>query len=79
MVGHIRHPFENLRVFGSPPQNLDDLIGVDTKYGTEWDLDKSDDPYIICGYKGTKKTVTIHAPGTLICKGIMSPRSAYCE
>jgi hypothetical protein len=68
-------------VFASPPQDLAELIGVDTKYGAVWNLAKNDDPYIICGYKGTKKTITVHAPGTLVCKVIVSPppRSAYCE
>jgi hypothetical protein len=77
--GKLHHHFDLVNWFDGPPQELASLISVNTKYGSWLPMSKSSDIYMICYYKGTKKTITVHSPGVTVCKVIMSPRMAYCE
>jgi hypothetical protein len=67
-------------VFDGPPQNMASLIPVAIKHGAQWDMTKKGDVYLVCGYKGTRKTITIHAPDTMVCKALDTPgTTAFCD
>jgi hypothetical protein len=79
MDGQMRHVFLSIRIYDGPQKNLAELMPVDTKNSSDFSTDPNSDTYMVCGYKGTDKTITIHARGVSVCKGIPSPGTAYCE
>jgi hypothetical protein len=78
--GQSKHAFSHVEAYDTPPQNMGSLIPVATKYGDQWDVTKDADIYLVCGYKGTDKTTTVHAPGVTICKAPNATgTTAFCE
>jgi len=77
--GQAKHSFSTVELFEGPPQNKGALMGGETKDGVEWPASKNSDLYMICGYRDTGKTITVHAPGVSICQGTQSPLAAYCD
>ncbi|WP_420819317.1 STY0301 family protein [Paraburkholderia flava] len=43
-----------------------------------WDL-KGIDPYLVCRFEHTSKTVTLHAASSKSCVAGHKPFAAYCE
>jgi hypothetical protein len=37
------------------------------------------DAYLVCRYKGTNKTITIHAPDATFCKALIHPDVVFCD
>jgi hypothetical protein len=80
MDGQSRHSFETIDLFDGPPQDEASLIPAETGYGIMWAVSpQKSDIYMVCGYEGRKKTITVHAPSVSICKGINTPAAGYCE
>jgi hypothetical protein len=77
--GQVKYPFKDIDVFDGPPKNMASLIPAETKDGVRWDFNPGGDIYFVCGYKGTDKTVTVHAPGVTVCKGTQTPLAAFCD
>lgn len=77
--GHSKHAFLNVELFDTPPENKVSLMGGQIKNGTEWGISKNSDIYMVCGYKGTDKTILVHAPGVSICRATTPPPTAYCD
>lgn len=69
----------NVDVFEGPPSDNASLMGADTKDGAKWQFQKPDDIYLVCGYKNTEHTITVHAAGVTVCKGTSSPLAAFCD
>lgn len=74
-----KHAFLDVELFDTPPENKVSLMGGEIKNGTEWAISKNSDIYMVCGYKGTDKTILVHAPGVGICRATTPPPTAYCD
>ncbi|WP_428375496.1 STY0301 family protein [Lichenicoccus sp.] len=70
----------NVSVFDGPPDQKADLIGdgLDSHGMWRWEADDID-PYLVCRYKDTARTVTFHAVGARYCYGGWKPTRAYCR
>lgn len=77
--GQAKHSFAHVDVYDGPPQNGASGMPTTTQYGVRWDMTKGADIYLVCGYKGIEKTITIHAPEVTVCKGTKSPLAAFCD
>jgi hypothetical protein len=77
--GKTKHAFSQVELFDKPPENRGSLMPAETDYGVKWSVSENADIYMVCGYGGTEKTITVHAPGVSICKGTQSPLAAFCD
>ncbi|GLQ98809.1 STY0301 family protein [Dyella mobilis] len=77
--GKTTHAFAQIELFDKPPQNNGSLMPAETDYGVKWSVSENADIYMVCGYSGTDKTITVHAPGVSLCKGTQSPLAAFCD
>lgn len=77
--GPAQHAFLQIELFDTPPENKGSLQPDEASDGVKWSVSKNSDIYMVCGYSGTDKTVTVHAPGVSICKGTQSPLTAFCD
>jgi hypothetical protein len=75
--GRVTHTLDNASLFDGPPADLADLIPVPAGAYDEWNL-QSVDPFLVCRYKGTVKTITIHANGASRCVAGGKSFQAYC-
>ncbi|MBE1159105.1 STY0301 family protein [Dyella acidiphila] len=77
--GQVKHAFLNVEAYDGPPEQQAALMGAETKDGVKWEFERPGDIYLICGYSGTSKTITVHAAKVTACKGTASPLAAYCD
>jgi len=77
--GKVRLVLEHVDVFDGPPENLASLIPAPAHNADIWDGLGKVDTYLVCGYKGTHKIVTLHAKGTTVCKVTDHPSRAFCD
>ena len=72
------HALDNVSVFDGPPEQRADLIPDAYKGTAVWDA-RHIDPYLVCRYQGTGRTVAFHAVGARFCAGRHKPIRAYCR
>jgi hypothetical protein len=72
------HILVNASLYDGPPDQMADLIPVAVGSVDRWSLDHVD-PYLVCRYEGTAKTVTLHAQTVRICEAGKTPFQAYCK
>ncbi len=72
------HALNNASLFDGPPSEMADLIPVTIGGRDVWDLDRID-PYLVCRYSNTAKTVTFHTDGAKSCAMLGIPFRAYCK
>ena len=70
----------NVSIFDGPPEQRADLIGEGMDAHGMWRWDATHiDPYLVCRYEDTKKTVTFHAFGVKYGAAGLNPRRACCR
>lgn len=73
-----RHTLINASLYDGPPEQEADLVPEPTGRVDRWDLDGVD-PYLVCKYKDTTKTITLHAKTQKVCEAGKRPFRAYCR
>ena len=73
-----KHGLERVSVFDGPPEQLADLIPMEAHGMDVWDT-SSIDPYLVCEYRKTAKTMAFHVVGTKYCAFGLKPTRAYCK
>ncbi|WGS50056.1 hypothetical protein LFL96_00650 [Paraburkholderia sp. D15] len=73
-----RHALINASLFDGPPEQEADLVPEPAGRVDRWNLDGVD-PYLVCKYKNTAKTITLHAPTQKVCEAGNKPFQAYCR
>ncbi len=73
-----KHILYNASVYDGPPDQMASLEPVQEGNVDRWDVAGSD-PYLLCQYKGTERTVTLHAKGVTTCMAGRNPFQAYCK
>lgn len=76
--GATTHTLDNAELYDGPPQQMASLIPEFTRTGARWDLDGVD-PYLVCEYQGTRRTIALHAKGAARCVAGGKPFAAYCD
>lgn len=71
------HALDRASVFDGPPAELADLEPQTIGQYDVWKLDDVD-PFLVCRYLKTGKTIDIHAVGAKVCKAGGSPFHAVC-
>lgn len=56
-----------------------DLIPEPAGNVDRWSLDGIDDPYLVCKYRGTDRTITLRSKGASVCEAGKKPFRAYCR
>jgi hypothetical protein len=74
----VRHVLSNAALYDGPPDHMVGLAPVPSGRVDRWDTDKID-PYLVCEYKGTARTVTLHAKNVSMCSAGMKPFRAHCK
>ncbi len=74
----VKHVLFTASLFDGPPERMVDLMPDDVGTMGRWLLDDID-PYLVCRYKGTQKTVTYHVKATRVCEGSKKPFRVYCK
>jgi hypothetical protein len=74
----VRHVLNNAALYDGPPDHMVGLAPVPSGRVDRWDTDKID-PYLVCEYKGTARTVTLHAKNVSMCSAGMKPFRAHCK
>jgi hypothetical protein len=69
--GKFKRSLWHVNVYDGPPENMASLIG-------HYSLNHID-VYLVCTYKGTNKTVAIHAVGASSCDATNKPPAAFCD
>jgi len=69
--GKFKRSLWHVDVYDGPPKNMASLIGRDSLNHI--------DVYLVCAYRGTDKTVAIHAVGASSCDGTDKPPTAFCD
>jgi len=69
--GKVKHSLWHAKVYDGPPENMASLIG--------WDSLNHVDVYLVCTYRGTTKTVAVHAKGASSCDATDKPLAAFCD
>jgi hypothetical protein len=77
--GKIKRELSHIEVFDGPPKDMASLIPAAADDAGILDGLEKVDVYLVCGYKGTDKIITIHALGATICKGTDHPSAAFCD
>lgn len=76
--GGARHVLVNASLFDGPPDQEADLVPESGGNVDRWSLEGID-PYLVCKYKNTVKTITLHANGLKVCEAGNKPFQAYCR
>jgi hypothetical protein len=66
-----KHSLWHAKVYDGSPENMASLIG--------WNSLNHVDVYLVCTYRGTTKTVAVHAKGASSCDATDKPLSAFCD
>ena len=74
----IRHVLNDVSLYDGPPDEMADLVPAFTRNMDYWNTDGVD-PYLVCQYKDTAKTITIHAKHVRMCAAGKKPFQAYCK
>ncbi|ASW01225.1 STY0301 family protein [Paraburkholderia aromaticivorans] len=74
----VRHVLSNAALYDGPPGRTVALAPLPAGRVDRWDTHEID-PYLICKYKGTARTVTLHAKNVSMCAAGMKPFSAHCK
>jgi len=74
----VRHALNNAALYDGPPDQMASLVPVRAGRVDRWDIDQID-PYLVCKYKGTAKTITLHAKNVSECAAGMTPFRAHCK
>ncbi len=74
----VRHALVGVALFDGPPEKMVELMADNSGTMGKWLLDDID-PYLVCRYKGTEKTVTYHVKAARVCKAGKKPFQAYCK
>jgi hypothetical protein len=69
--GKVKHSLWHADVFDGPPEDMASLMG--------WDSLNHVDVYLVCTYRGTTKTVAVHAKGASSCDATDKPLAAFCD
>ena len=74
------HILNNVWVFDGPPERNVSQIGdgMDRRGVWHWST-RYIDPYLVCDYGGTRKTLTFHAAGAKSCASGIRPDRGYCR
>jgi hypothetical protein len=72
------HPLANASLFDGPPAQMADLVPDRAGDTDRWDLDGID-PYLVCRFARTDKTVVLHAVGAGACRAGGKPFRAGCQ
>lgn len=76
--GRGRHVLNNVSLYDGPPAQMASLAPDTSGNEDRWSTDGVD-PYLVCQYKGTAKTVTLHAKAASLCVARSKPFTAYCK
>lgn len=71
------HILHGASIFDTPPSNMADLVPVTAEDRDTWDLDRID-PYLVCHYSKTARTVTLHMVGAKNCTMMGHPFRGSC-
>ncbi|ACD20026.1 STY0301 family protein [Paraburkholderia phytofirmans] len=74
----VRHVLNNAALYDGPPDQMTSLVPVRAGRVARWDIDQID-PYLVCKYKSTAKTITLHAKNVSVCAAGMTPFRAHCK
>lgn len=74
------HALNNVSVFNGPPEQKADLIGLGMNSHGIWRWNvRNIDPYLVCRYRDTARTVAFHAVGAKYCFSGINPERDYCR
>ncbi|MGH8779907.1 STY0301 family protein [Paraburkholderia sp.] len=76
--GGVGHALNNASLFDGPPDKLVSLVPDSSGSVDRWDLTGLD-PYLVCRFENTTKTVTLHAAASKSCVAGHKPFTAYCK
>jgi hypothetical protein len=76
--GGVVHALNNATLFDGPPDQMASLVPDSSGPVDRWDL-KGIDPYLVCQFENTSKTVTLHAAASKRCVAGHKPFAAWCE
>ena len=75
----VRHALNNAVLYDGTPDKVVSLVPVPVGGNAgQWDTGGID-PYLVCQYKGTTKTVMLHANAVKFCTAGRNPFRAYCK
>lgn len=74
----VRHVLNNAALYDGPPDRMVSLAPVPAGRVDRWDT-KNIDPYLVCQYQDTVRTVTLHAKNVSMCTAGMKPFRAQCK
>ena len=79
LPGSAEHRLTNASLFDGPPSQMADLVPDRDGKADRWVLDGIGDPYLVCRFAGTDKTVVLHATGAKVCSAGDKPFRAGCR
>ncbi len=71
-----RHVLNNVLIFDGHPEQLTDLIPENSDGMDHWQA-KHIDPYLVCRYKDTSRTVAFRIVGVNSCAGLKPTRTYF--
>jgi hypothetical protein len=77
--GKVKRSLSHIEVFAGPPKNMASLEPAITAEGDVLEGLEGADAYLVCGYEGTDKIITIHAPDATVCKAPIHPDVVFCD
>lgn len=72
------HVLVNASLYDGPPEQHADLVPEPAGKVDRWNLEGVD-PYLLCHYKSTTKTIVLHAKASKVCEAGKRPFRAYCK
>lgn len=76
--GGVRHALFNASLYDGPPDQEADLVPERAGKMDRWSLEGID-PYLVCKYRDTAKTVTLQPKDQTVCEAGKKPFRAYCR
>jgi hypothetical protein len=76
--GGVRHRLDNASLYDGPPARMADLAPEPGARYDRWPL-AGVDPYLVCRYAGTAKTVVLRPRAARVCAAGDQPFRAFCR